>query len=117
MIDLETVWIPQIIRYARLIAEQETLRRSWMEGDRSQTSVTGFDELIEQVFEDLDAETLVEEAQLTQDLPPELIVLISGFLGTLSAFDKIRDVRPELKAEAPSWALPNGAASKPPRND
>ncbi len=58
MIDFRNVWLPQIIGYAVLIADDKALRSVWISGDQSLTSVISFDELIEQMFDDLDSEAM-----------------------------------------------------------
>jgi hypothetical protein len=55
MISFQT-WLSQIIGYCQFIVDELGIRKSWVDGDFSQTSVTGFDELYEQVFDDLDSD-------------------------------------------------------------
>jgi hypothetical protein len=51
------VWIGQIGRYAVLLADRDIMRKVWVDKDRSITSVLNFDELFEQVFDDLDSDS------------------------------------------------------------
>lgn len=60
MIDLEEVWLPQIVSYARLISSGQ-LEAEWLGLQVASTSVTDLDELREQVFDDLDAEGIWAE--------------------------------------------------------
>lgn len=57
MIDIENVWIPQIIGYARLILGDE-LERVWIDNEKGLNSVSDYDELYEQIFDDLDSKNI-----------------------------------------------------------
>lgn len=83
MIDFLRVWLPQIIRYAELVVEEDVLRRSWLEFNSNETSVTNPDEMIVQVFDDLDAEELVKEAPSQLEAHPELVAALQAFLDRL----------------------------------
>ena len=87
MIDLRGVWLPQIIGYAQLVSDERILRASWIDGDRSETSVTDFDEMMEQIF-GLDSETQVELARRELSDDPELIELLSSFIEQLRVIDR-----------------------------
>ena len=62
MIDLFRTWLPQIISYAEKV-EDGTIQKAWAEGDRAGTSVYYSGELYEQVFEDLDSDSMLEEGR------------------------------------------------------
>jgi hypothetical protein len=51
MLDFMNVWLPQIIGYAELVAEENNLRKAWLQGDLTGTVVDSYDELIIQVLE------------------------------------------------------------------
>ncbi|WP_155904999.1 hypothetical protein [Methylopila sp. M107] len=89
MIDLRGVWLPQIIGYAELIADESVLRASWFEHDRSRTSVTDFDELYEQIFGGLDVEDQLGLAVDEFHDDPEIVRLVSGFIDALRKLDQI----------------------------
>ena len=110
MIDLRSVWLPQIVRYAELVADERIFRSAWISGERSETSVTGFDELVEQVFDDLDSEAQLELAKSAWSSDPELIELVEEFLGGLESVDRIVEGddlndRPERIFVLAEWAL------------
>ena len=88
MIDFRNVWLPQIIGYAVLIADDKALRSVWIEGDYSFTSVRDYDELIEQVFGGLDAEAMWNEhkRELVDDV--NLQSSIDAFLRALLIVDE-----------------------------
>jgi hypothetical protein len=54
-------WLSQIVRYCRFVADDVAVRRAWVNRDYSQTSITTFDELYEQIFDDLDSDALEKE--------------------------------------------------------
>ena len=66
MVDFQRVWLPQILGFASLIADQR-LEEDWLRGDTSRTRFASLHELYEQVFEDLESEAIV--AQLQRHLP------------------------------------------------
>lgn len=43
------IWLPQIIGYAEMIADETVLRKAWVKGDRSRTSVYYPGELFDQI--------------------------------------------------------------------
>lgn len=76
-------WLSQITGYCRFVTDEVSLRRAWIDGDFTQTSVTDFDELYEQIFDDLDSD--VCEESLIEWFPDDLIVRdsVSAFLNAL----------------------------------
>jgi len=56
MIDFRKAWLPQLVGYAELVADESMLAKAWLEGDRSQTSVIDYTEFFEQVLGDMHAE-------------------------------------------------------------
>lgn len=86
MIDFKQVWLPQILQYARLI-ETGQLEQEWLGYSPRATSVTDPDELHEQVFDDLDAESIWAEKRLAPDLSTRATEAIDGFLTALRNID------------------------------
>jgi hypothetical protein len=108
LIEFET-WFPQIVGYARLISDGDTLRRSWLHGDRTETSVTDFDELWEQVFDDLDSDTL-EKQMVAKINDNNLRDLTTQFLARLRYVESaVRSgsalQEPTSLLGSPQWAL------------
>jgi hypothetical protein len=88
MIDVENVWVPQIIGYADLVANADKMRSAFNRGDKSLwTSVNSYDELIEQVFDDLDALGMLE-ALHDSSLGEPLKLALDNFVRFLDAFDR-----------------------------
>ena len=87
MIDLFCIWLPQIVGYAEAM-QDGTLEKSWSEGDRSRTSVYCSDELISQVFGDLDADNMMAEARQSLGMHPKLVDSLSDFLCSLRRLDE-----------------------------
>ncbi len=86
MIDLFRTWLPQIIGYAEAL-EDGTLQKAWADGDRSSTSAYYSGELYEQVFGDLDADEMLEEARRALGAHPPLLRALDGFLCSLKRLD------------------------------
>ena len=86
MIDFEQVWLPQIIEYARHISTGH-LEDEWLGGAIATTSVTGPDELYEQVFDDLDADSIWAENRRQSALPTTAVEAIDRFLAALRNMD------------------------------
>jgi len=108
MIDARRVWLPQIIRYARLISDGETLRKAWLHCDTSQTSVTSYDELIEQIFDDLASLEVIEKSKRTLCEDPELYRLLGSFISEMDRFDTDRSrcgspSKPEEILQSDRW--------------
>jgi hypothetical protein len=66
MLDFDRVWLPQILGFASLVAD-ERVEADWIRGDTSRTRVASLQELYEQVFEDLDSAAVA--AELHRHLP------------------------------------------------
>jgi hypothetical protein len=89
MIDLRDVWLPQIIAYAEFIEEDGAVRAAWIDGDRSQTSVTDFDELMEQVFGDADAKEQLKLAVVEFGDDAMLVMRLAEFIEGLECVDRV----------------------------
>jgi hypothetical protein len=85
MIDLRRTWLPQIISCAEELHDGR-LKRAWAEGDRSSTAYYS-GELYEQVFDDLDSDSMVAEARLALGHYPALISALESFLLSLKQLD------------------------------
>ncbi len=82
MIPFHT-WLSQIVGYCHFVADDLGVTRAWVDGDYSRTSITSFDELYEQIFDDLDSDAL--EQELSAHLPddPETQEFVGAFLRQL----------------------------------
>lgn len=114
MIDFKT-WLPQIMGYCEFVADDAKLRQAWINRDFSETSVTDFDELYEQVFDDLDADRFA--ADLHEHLPnaERARIAIAEFLTSLREMDRTRSKSPELLnasalLDSDQWQQVRGAA-------
>ena len=87
MIDFFRAWLPQIIGYAEHIVD-ETLHKAWVEGDRSQTSVFYSGELYEQVFGDLDSDSMEAEVDQRLEEHPKVASAVHKFLQSLRTLDE-----------------------------
>jgi hypothetical protein len=87
MIDFKQVWLPQILGYARLIANEDALTSAWLTSTAKDTSVTSPDELIEQVFDDLDSDTIVKGASCHLISAPQLAEALKEFLTSMKAWE------------------------------
>lgn len=96
MISFQT-WLSQIVGYCQFIVDESGVRKSWIEGDFSQTSVTGFDELYEQVFDDLDSDDC--EKMMISNLSdfPLKAGAVSGFLSELRRINLIIENNEDLQ--------------------
>jgi hypothetical protein len=83
MITLD-IWLPQILNYCILITDDNAVKRAWFEGNFSDTSVSSFDELYEQIFDDLDSDNFELESV---GLREELVRSIRGLLRSLHEVD------------------------------
>lgn len=96
MIDFKN-WLSQILGYCALITNRPAMRRAWTESDYSATSVTDFDELYEQIFDDLDSANF--ESALPTFLPndPAALDALQQFLLALQNADHMRSQHAELR--------------------
>ncbi len=81
MIKIE-IWLPQILGYCEFIADAGVTRKAWVDGDLSDTSLSNYDELYEQIFDDLDSENY-QKVLDTYDLPPAWVKSLKDFLSYL----------------------------------
>jgi hypothetical protein len=91
MIDVEEIWIPQIIAYSRIVICREKLRECWVYKRCLDTSVTSFDELIEQIFDDLDSVNIIGEPLERAGVVSDLKDALRGFVRSLGNVDAAAD--------------------------
>ena len=116
MIPFDT-WMPQMVGYAKLITASADLRRAWIDRDPSITSAMDFDELFEQVFDDLDSDAFDTKLIAYIPVDPEARAALSEFLEALRRTDQVREQRPELRdalalLSSAEWHLVKEAASR-----
>jgi hypothetical protein len=89
MIEFET-WISQIAGYCNFVSDEHQVRKAWISRDFSDTSVTDFDELYEQIFDDLDSNSFM--LNLDKYLPnaDKKRNAITQFILMLQEMDRIR---------------------------
>lgn len=86
MIDFYRTWLPQVIGYAEIVTDG-TLRAAWETGNKSQTSTYYSGELHEQVFGDLDADTMRWEMRSRLQDRPQMVQAVELFLHSLRRLD------------------------------
>ena len=80
--DFDRVWLPQIVWYCRLIADDQKLSKAFEQpGDKLWTSVVSYDELVEQVLD----VRLAAIAKMSVTAP--LKQALAEFLNMFTAFD------------------------------
>lgn len=112
MIEFQ-VWISQILGYCKLIADDKKMRQAWIERDFSATSVTEFDELYEQIFDDLDSDHFSQA--LHSHLPKDAVLVIARFIESLHEIDQLRSRSVQFRSslailDSPQWQLVRNAA-------
>jgi hypothetical protein len=97
-------WIPQIVQYAGFVASDTQLHRAWVKHDHSETSITNYDELHVQLFDDLDCDNL--ESEMVSLLDAQRGLAISRFLSAIRDADteivsdeRYRDTRALLASD------------------
>lgn len=83
-------WVEQVVSYAQFVADEQGVRRAWIEGDFSLTSVTGFDEFFEQIFDDLDSDCFRQRMDANQRISLRAHSLMVEFLDQVTAIDRVR---------------------------
>jgi hypothetical protein len=86
MIDFERVWLPQVVGYARRIANGQ-LQAEWLGESAPSTSIIDPDELHEQLFDDLDADAIWAGGHTQALISPELAAALSQFLNVVRSLD------------------------------
>ncbi|KMZ13537.1 hypothetical protein BHUM_01452 [Candidatus Burkholderia humilis] len=91
MIEVETVWIPQILAYAEIVLERESIQDCWVHCNCKSTSVTSFDEMIEQIFDDLDSDSLLETARSDANISLKIVNSIDELLIAIKKVDEAKE--------------------------
>ena len=112
-----TDWVSQIVGYGTLVVDDAKLLRAWTLHDHSQTSVTGFDELYEQIFDDLDSERFQNELAIRLANDREKCAAINGFLQSIKHVDQQMKTnpilcRPDILLASSEWGAVRVAAKK-----
>lgn len=99
MIPIDT-WVTQIVGYGDLILNDAALRNAWIDGDRTTTSVTNFDELYEQIFDDLDSSAMEQEFERTGKASEGQLQSVKAFLQQILVVSKQIKMNPSLSDSA-----------------
>lgn len=105
MITFRT-WLRQIFGYCEFLCDDFALRVAWVNHDTTSTSITGFDELYEQIFDDLDSDYFQPELSRFMPNAPEKCASVAGFLDSLRRVDRERASNSELQNPAALLASP-----------
>ena len=97
MIPFQT-WLSQMVGYCQFVADTLGVRRAWVKGDYSRTSVTNFDELYEQFFDDLDSDALELELNTYMQNEPEARDVLTAFLQQIRVINAQRQHDPRLSS-------------------
>lgn len=84
MIKVRT-WLTQIVRYCEFITNDDAVKKAWIDCDLSDTSVSGFNELYEQIFDDLDSDNFDFESS---GISLDLVTRIKNFIKCLHELNK-----------------------------
>src|SRR5689334_10377259 len=107
MIDFQHVWLPQLISYARLI-DTGQIEQEWLGCATRTTSITGPDELHEQVFDDLDADAVWAGHRSVSHMPAASCYAIDAFLAALRAIEASEAA---VVVASPAWVEVKRAAN------
>jgi hypothetical protein len=108
MIDFKQVWLPQIVTYARLISTGQ-LEDQWLGRSGITTSVSGPDELHEQIFGDLDAVAIWAVARQGEGMSTSALSAVDTFLTALSG---LNDNDAATIVGSSAWAVAKVAAGE-----
>jgi hypothetical protein len=95
MIKFQT-WLSQIVGYCQFIVDTVGLRRAWINQNFSHTSVTNFDELYEQIFDDLDSDNIEKELAVYLGRDTAATRAVSEFLESIRVVDNQRETDMQL---------------------
>ncbi len=116
MIDLENVWLPGINECAEMIVKEKKICKKFESREISLTSREGFDELLEQVFQDLDSENQIFRLNSIISTESESYRAISEFLNSLTDAEKAVDsgdfVDEDALLHSEEWKRVKGAAHR-----
>jgi hypothetical protein len=112
VIDVETVWTPQMLGYCELVSDRQRLSAAFNQSNSGVwTSVTSYGELIEQIMDDLDGLGMLDELQKS-NLPSSLKDALATFVRTLDKYDShiLNDSR--LDFDSAEWGEAEDAAQE-----
>jgi len=100
-------WIQNIDSYSRLIADPHELERAWINKDKRVTSAYDFDELMEQLLDDLRVEEHVDQFKDSLQRMGALEA-VTAFAAELTDLDQTVKGRPQLRdpqvlLRSPEW--------------
>jgi hypothetical protein len=109
-------WVEQIVSYAKFVCDRAAVQKAWVWGDCSDTSISNFDELIEQVFDDLDSDEMEKVALTEEHAAAAYSLELRGFLDALRKIDFARSVESRLLddqvlLQSDRWSLVEAAAA------
>jgi hypothetical protein len=115
VIDFE-IWLDQVIGYCEFICHKQALRRAWIEGDRTITSIYAYDELYEQLIGDMDLDSLVEQFA-PKIANEEAIQTLRAFSKAIHRLDTQIDSHSKLQSsrhllDSNAWAAFSTSASQ-----
>lgn len=87
MIDFFSTWLPTLIGYAELIAEEQGLRNAWLHRDTTGTPIASYEELAIQILDDMDSRSMRSELGVHLVDHPSLKRELEDFLDGLVALD------------------------------
>jgi hypothetical protein len=109
VIDIQNVWVPQMLGYCELVADDERLASAFnQKPEQLWTSVTDYGELIEQIFDDLDARRMLTDLA-GSDVGEQLKSALETFVRCLSEFDDQKGDA-GFDNESPAWVRVRSAA-------
>ena len=114
MLDFHRGWLPQILGFAAIIADGE-LEAAWLHPSRH-ARLASFDELYQQVFEDLEAEAMLPRLRAHLPGQVERQEAIATFLRAIAHLHLQVEADPALRAPrrlvaTTSWTHLRGAAA------
>lgn len=80
------VWLSQIIGYCKFITDDDAVKKAWVNADASKTSVSSFDELYEQIFDDLDSDNFDVKSL---EVNGNLVIKIKNFISCMHESNEI----------------------------
>lgn len=86
----DKVWLSYIRRICAFVLDEKKVRSVWLDKKKGVTSVTGFDELYEQLFDDLDSENKEKELGRIFVGRPDAKKSIIRFLLAIKKIDQLR---------------------------
>lgn len=106
MIELDT-WLENIIGTCEMLTDG-TIEQAWLSDDGSKTSITSFDELYEQIFDDLDSEQYVQSSEFIDGLTETSRHVANDFLISIQQLDDYKVKREieqsSLLLESKQWS-------------